>query len=99
MMSKEEQIDRLHKLADARLRAIDEYKSEIERLREALWQIDQWSRAYPLKIFPEPDLSVAAAVLAADGRVSLDAISASNMRYVVEGVGKIASAALEATHA
>lgn len=72
----------------------EELHVENERFRDALWQISQWSRAYPLKVFPEPDFAIAAAVLAADGRVSLDAISASNMRHVVEGVGKIASDAL-----
>lgn len=73
---------------------------EIERLREredrlagALHQIDSWSRAYPLEVFPEPDLKRARDLLAAGG-VTLDAISAHCMRHVVEGVGKIARDAL-----
>lgn len=64
-----------------------------ERLREALEQIEQWSRAYPLSIFPEPDLKKAAELLKAGG-ITLDAISASAMRHVVEGVGKVARDAL-----
>jgi FMN phosphatase YigB (HAD superfamily) len=64
-----------------------------ERLREALERIEQWSRAYPLSIFPEPDLKKAAEVLKANG-MTLDAISAHAMRHVVEGVGKIARDAL-----
>jgi hypothetical protein len=67
--------------------------AEIERLQEALEGIDQWSRAYPLSVFPEPDLKKAAEVLKASG-MTLDAISAHAMRHVVEGVGKIARAAL-----
>lgn len=69
------------------------WSDEIERLQSAFEQIEAWSRAYPLPAFPEPDLEKAAALLAAGG-MSLDAISASNMRHVVEGVGEIARKAL-----
>lgn len=67
--------------------------AELERLRDALQEIEAWSRAYPLKVFQEPDFKKAAELLKAGG-MTLDAISASNMRHVIEGVGKIASAAL-----
>ena len=66
----------------------------IERYEEALQQIVQWSKAYPLDIFPEPDFKKASELLKAGG-MTLDAISASCMRHVVEGVGKIAREALE----
>ena len=56
-------------------------------------RIVQWSEAYPLDVFPEPDFKRAHELLRAGG-MTLDAISASNMRHVVEGVGKIARAAL-----
>ena len=62
-------------------------------LEEALQRIVQWSEAYPLDIFPEPDWKKAAALLTAGG-LTLDAISASCMRHVVEGVGEIAREAL-----
>jgi hypothetical protein len=67
---------------------------ETERYREALEQIVQWSEAYPLSVFPEPDWKRAGDLLRAGG-ISLDAISASNMRHVVTEVGKIARRALE----
>ena len=60
---------------------------------DALERIESWSRAYPLSVFPEPDFRKAAELLRAGG-MTLDAISASNMRHVVEGVGKIAREAL-----
>jgi hypothetical protein len=44
-------------------------------------------------VYPEPDLERAAALLAAGG-LSLDSVSASNMRHVVEGVSAIARKAL-----
>lgn len=66
---------------------------EVARLTDALEQIDAWSRAYPLPVFPEPDLAKARALLEAGG-MSLDSISASAMRHAVEGVGKIARDAL-----
>jgi hypothetical protein len=65
----------------------------IERYEEALQRIVQWSEAYPLDIFPEPDLKRAADLLRAGG-ITLDAISAHCMRHVIEGVGRIAREAL-----
>ncbi len=64
-----------------------------DELIEALQRIVQWSEAYPLDIFPEPDLKKARDLLAAGG-ITLDAISAHCMRHVIEGVGNIARDAL-----
>jgi hypothetical protein len=66
---------------------------KLDRYENALEQIVQWSEAYPLKIFPEPDFKKARELLEAGG-ITLDAVSASCMRYAVEGVGKIARDAL-----
>jgi hypothetical protein len=65
-----------------------------DRYRDALEQIVQWARAYPLAVFPEPDFVKARALLEAGG-MTTDAISASCMRHVVEEVGKIAGRALD----
>jgi hypothetical protein len=65
-----------------------------EKFENALRQIVAWSEAYPLSVFPEPDLNKAQVLLRAGG-MSLDGISAHAMRHVVEGVGKIAREALE----
>ena len=70
-----------------------EAADENDRLREALEQLVTWSEAYPLDIFPEPDLKRAHEVLTAHG-MTLDALSAKAARHVIEGVGKIARAAL-----
>ena len=64
-----------------------------DRLEEALHHIVQWSEAYPLDIFPEPDWERARQLLQAGG-ITLDAVSASCMCHVVEGVGRIAREAL-----
>jgi hypothetical protein len=64
-----------------------------ERLEDALQKIVQWSEAYPLDIFPEPDLKKARALLEAGG-ITLDSVSAHCMRHVIDGVGKIAREAL-----
>jgi hypothetical protein len=75
---------------------IDEATDEIERPRCALKRIEEWSRAYPLKVFPKPDYEKARQVLeAAD--MTLDSISADCMRHVVVEVGIIARRALEGT--
>lgn len=66
---------------------------ERDRMRDALHKVHQWAEAYPLSVFPEPDFKRAHEVLTAAG-MTLDAISASNMRHVIEGVRKIVSEAL-----
>lgn len=66
---------------------------ENETLKAALERLDEWSKAYPLDVFPEPDMKQVDAVLSAAG-LSLDAVSASNMRHVITKVGEIARAAL-----
>jgi hypothetical protein len=68
-------------------------EAEAAALREALEEIIQWSKAYPLTVFPEPDLEKAHALLKAGG-MTLDAISASNMRHVITQAGEIALRAL-----
>lgn len=60
-----------------------------EALEDKLLQIETWARAYPLDVFPEPDLKRAREVLEAHG-MTLDAISASNMRHVLNGIMDIA---------
>jgi hypothetical protein len=69
----------------------------IDDLEQALHRIAQWSKAYPLTVFPEPDLKKARELLEAGG-LTLDSISAHCMRHVVEGVGRIAREALESGH-
>jgi hypothetical protein len=65
----------------------------IDELEDALHKIMQWSEAYPLKVFPEPDWEKARELLEAGG-ITMDAVSAHCMRHVVEGVGNIARSAL-----
>ena len=74
----------------AMLRLVEQ---QAERLEDGHRRIVEWAKAYPLDVFPEPDFEKAAQVLK-DAGMTLDAISASNMRHVVEGVGNIAKDAL-----
>jgi hypothetical protein len=69
-------------------------EDKLARATEALERIDQWAKAYPLDVFPEPDWKKARKLLE-DGGMTLDAISASNMRHVVKGVGAIVTDALK----
>ena len=77
------------------LKEVTALEARLETREDALRQIAQWADAYPLDIFPEPDFQRASALLMAGG-ITLDAISASNMRYVVREVGLIAKTALAA---
>jgi hypothetical protein len=97
------EIERLRATNAAMTRAIARMNAQItgleedvERAEDALHRIVDWADAYPLAIFTEPDMAKAHAVLTAAG-MTLDAISASAMRHVVDGVGKIARAALSYT--
>lgn len=64
-----------------------------ERLADALHRIEQWCSAYPLDIFPEPDLKRAREVLEAAG-MTLDGVSASAARHVLNGIVEIVQEAL-----
>jgi hypothetical protein len=68
-------------------------KSRLAEAEDSLQKIYNWSCAYPLDIFPEPDFKKVRALLEGGG-ITLDSVSASNMRHVVEGVGNIARAFL-----
>lgn len=77
---------------EAKVEALD---VRVDTLETGLDRIITWSEAYPLDIFPEPDFKkVREALKVAD--IKIDAVSASNMRRVVVGVGKIARLARKA---
>ena len=73
---------------------MSELEAENERLTDALQRIDTWAKAYPLDIFPKPDLRKAARVLK-DSGMTLGSISADSMRHVLDGVKEIVRLALE----
>ena len=75
------------------LYAASEVDARMETLECALNKIVQWAKAYPLDVFPEPDFAKVREALQAAG-LSLDQVSASNMRHVIEQAGGIARAAL-----
>ena len=56
-----------------------------EKLSDFREWVEQWAEAYPLDLFPEPDLKKARAALESVG-LTLDAVSASSMRYVITRV-------------
>jgi len=74
----------------------DQLRDENERLMETINLLQNWVKAYPLDVFPEPDLKLARKLLT-DGGVSYDALNAYSMRHVINGVGKIIHEALEVT--
>ena len=70
-------------------------RQQLEEAREALVQIEQWTEAYPKTVFPEPDFAKVRELLEAGG-ITLDSVSASNMRHVLKGVAGIVSPAIRA---
>jgi hypothetical protein len=65
---------------------------EPTNLREVLEEFDhqltQWARAYPEGVFPEPDMDLVRTALEARG-ITIDCVSASNMRHVVTQLNKL----------
>jgi len=59
-----------------------------EAAEDKLRRIKTWCEAYPLDVFPEPDMNEARLALTFSG-ISLDAVSASNMRHVLKGIREI----------
>jgi hypothetical protein len=76
---------------DAQDEQLQQAQAERDALDECLQEITQWCNAYPLTVFPEPDLKKAHELLKAGG-ITLDAVSASAMRHGLEGVAKIIEA-------
>ena len=64
--------------------------TELEELQDKIHRVEVWIDAYPLSVFPEPDFEKAARVLKLNG-MTLDSISASNMRHVLSGIKDIIS--------
>ncbi|KKN07453.1 hypothetical protein LCGC14_1066790 [marine sediment metagenome] len=69
-------------------------KASRENLVDVLERIHIWQRAYPLKAFPKPDLKKAAEVLK-DAGMTLDAITADNMRHVLDQIKSMVDLALK----
>jgi len=69
---------------------------ENEKFRDALLRIDNWAKAYSfsLSVLPELDFKKVAKVLKAAG-LSLDEVSASNMRHVLAQVKDITKQVLK----
>lgn len=72
---------------------VKELEAEVERLQDLFRRLQTWQKAYPLKLFPKPDLKKAHKVLKAAG-MTLDAISADNMRHVLDRIKDIIDEAL-----
>ena len=60
----------------------------LEEANDLLDKIEAWAKAYPVSVFPEPDFAKAHKVLTENG-MTLDAISASNMRHVLTQLQKM----------
>jgi hypothetical protein len=70
-------------------------EKEREHYDDLFAHIKGWCEAYPISVFPEPDFKKAHEVLKANG-MTLDAISASNMKQVITQVQKMIDAAIRA---
>ena len=67
---------------------INNLTEQLEQKQEKLDQIETWTRAYPLQIFPKPDYKKANEVLQKAG-LSLGQITGGAMRHVLKGIIEI----------
>lgn len=74
--------ERLVRVDTALAKRVSEHMRREAELR--VW-LDNWLKAYPLDIFPQPDLTKAAELLKAGG-LTLDAVSAEMARHVLTHV-------------
>jgi hypothetical protein len=59
------------------------------RLEDALNEIMHWALAYPVTVFPEPDMEKARVALEPTG-ITMDALYGTWARHLLKGVGEIA---------
>ena len=83
------EIRRQNKMIETLNQQVSALVDKNDRMEAHLEAISAWGDAYPLVVFPEPDFKKVRELLEAGG-ITLDCVSASNMRHVVEGVAKIA---------
>ena len=83
----------LQELITSQAMTIDKLCSEVGRLNDVIGLLRNWVKAYPLDMFPEPDLKLARKLLE-DGGVNYSALNVYSMRHVINGVGKIIDEAL-----
>jgi len=69
-------------------RDIDAAIELLATLSEKIERIRSWCDAYPVSVFPEPDMTRVSEILKQHG-ITLDSVSASNMRHVLSGIKKI----------
>lgn len=89
-----EKAHAVYRALEAKVRELEKDAASGERMADALHKIKMWSQAYPLEVFPEPDLKRAHEVLTAAG-MTLDGISAHAMRHVITRVQEIVDAAID----
>ena len=83
----------LHEQITLQAMTIERLYSEVGRLNDVIGLLRNWVKAYPLDMFPEPDLKLARKLLE-DGGVNYSALNVYSMRHVINGVGKIIDEAL-----
>jgi len=64
---------------------LEERERQLDEAAEIFERLNNWAKAYPLDVFPEPNLKQAHALLEAGG-MTLDAVSASAMRHLLTTV-------------
>ncbi len=91
VITREQYQDEVKKFWSEKCKAL---QAENKRLKELFERLHTWANAYPMNVFPKPDLKKAHEALKAVG-MTLDAISADAMRHVLKDIKNIVDRALK----
>ena len=84
----EKKLIKCEELNNVQRELIDDLTEQLEQKQDKLNQIEIWTGAYPLQIFPKPDYKKANEVLQKAG-LSLGQITGGAMRHVLKGILEI----------
>ncbi len=74
-----------------------EHTEDVDRMRDALWHIYVWTRAYPVEAFPELTKPELAAIREKLGDDVMGRLHASWARHILAGIRRYARASLDWT--
>jgi len=73
---------------------IKKLETRNEKFEVSLIAVLNWAKAYPIEVFPEPDMKFASQLLEAGG-MTVGAISASAMRHLLKRITEIVNESLQ----
>lgn len=81
-----ERVEAFRAERDSAVEALDKTRERLHDAEEVIAKVDNWARAYPLDVFPEPDIARCAELLNTGGQ-SIERLAAYARRGAIEWIG------------